>query len=339
MFGQTGSGKTHTMQALLEKATRELFDTGVGPVLVGAFEIAGRTLRDLQDPEHPEKELKVMAHVQEDAAACPGMLEEKRRSSSRVSNKVKGLRWCTANSAGELLQLSKRAQEHRTTRATQANKVSSRSHSVLRIGRSESDICLTLVDCAGSERNEDSTNHNAQDRKDAADINSTIFTLKECFRVMREARGKQPPFRDSLLTRVLADAFTSEETMVVAIGTVSPSARDTEHTIETLKSMQLLQGTQMTYEIREDVKDDTPVVKHPRAWTDQEVRDWFAQAANGRGESWVHNLPTATDGKMFVRLTAARFTQICGSNKELGDALFGELRGEMKRADEAKRKR
>merc|ERR1712045_1007942 len=118
--------------------------------------------------------------------------------------------------------------------------------------------------------------------------------------------------------------------MVVAVGTVSPAARDTEHSIETLKSMQLLQGTQMTFENREDVKDDTPVVKHPRAWVDQEVRDWFSSAADGRGEPWVHALPSACDGKMLVRMPAARFTPMCGGNKELGDAIFKDLRDAMK---------
>lgn len=335
MFGQTGSGKTHTIQALLEKAAHQLFESGLGQVYVGAFEIAGKSMRDLQDPSNPGKELKVMVDLNVEAS-CPGQLEEK--GCNRVSTKVKGLRWCAASSPTELLQLSRQAQEQRTTRATQANSVSSRSHSVLRIGRSEGDICLTLVDCAGSERNEDSTHHNAQARKDAADINSTIFTLKECFRVMREPTGQQPPFRDSLLTRVLADAFTSEGAFVFAIGTVSPAARDTEHSVETLKALQMLQGTQMTFQIREDVKDDTPTVKHPRTWSEEEVRTWFAQAAGGRGEPWVHSLPGATDGKMLVRMPATRFVQMCGSNKELGDNIFKELRGEMQHADNSKRR-
>ena len=89
-------------------------------------------------------------------------------------------------------------------------------------------------------------------RKDAAEINSTIFALKECFRVMRSSRG-QPPYRESLLTRVLSDSFASDQAMVVAIGTVSPSAKDTEHSIGTLRALQQLQGTQMSFEEREDI--------------------------------------------------------------------------------------
>ena len=46
-----------------------------------------------------------------------------------------------------------------------------------------------------------------------------------------EAPAGQPPYRESLLTRVLSDSFGSDEAMVVAIGTVSPAAKDTEHSI------------------------------------------------------------------------------------------------------------
>jgi len=335
MFGQTGSGKTHTMQALLQKVSEQLCgEGGLDKICLGAFEIAGKTMRDLQDPENPKKELKAM--VDANADMLPGQLEDER---SRVSTKIHGLRWCSAQSSTELLQLVTEAQERRATRATQANAVSSRSHSVLRIGRTEDDVRLTLVDCAGSERNEDTTHHTAQDRKDAADINSTIFALKECFRTMRSADGQRPPFRDSLLTRVLADSLTSDDAMVVAIGTVSPSSKDTEHSIETLKSLQLLQGTQMTYEKREDIKDQDSAFKHPRTWSEEQVREWFGKAAEGQGEPWVSSLPKGTDGKLFVRWTNKRFAQVCGGDSELGDAIFKHLHQEMHNVDQAKRRK
>ena len=66
-------------------------------------------------------------------------------------------------------------------------RTSSRSHAVFRL------LCgggsLTLVDRAGSERREDATQHDARSRRDATEINSTIFALKECFRVMRSSKG------------------------------------------------------------------------------------------------------------------------------------------------------
>ena len=141
---------------------------------------------------------------------------------------------------------------------------------------------LTLVDCAGSERRQDTTQHDSQGQKDtrhggrqyweavssgspakeSAEINATIFALKagpslaragivvelvlqqECFRAMRSPKGQwwprlcfaaslrdlvevsgcreirelRPPFRGSLLTRVLSDSFSSTDAMIVAIG-------------------------------------------------------------------------------------------------------------------------
>eukprot|EP00930_Biecheleria_cincta_P032332 TRINITY_DN22430_c0_g2_i1.p1 TRINITY_DN22430_c0_g2~~TRINITY_DN22430_c0_g2_i1.p1 ORF type:complete len:654 (+),score=112.27 TRINITY_DN22430_c0_g2_i1:148-2109(+) len=332
MFGQTGSGKTHTMQALLQRASEELFQDGcLTHVCVGAFEIAGKAIRDLQDPENPDKELKVMVNIVCDTADGD--------QSSGMATRVHGLKWSAAASAEELLQLCRDAQGRRATRQTQANKVSSRSHSVIRIGRQEDDICLTLVDCAGSERNEDSTHHTAQDRKDAADINGTIFTLKECFRVMRSGNGQRPPFRDSLLTRVLADSLTSKDAKVIAIGTISPASKDTEHSLETLKSLQLLQGTQMTYTTREDVRDAVAAAQHPRTWSEETVRQWLQTAGNGRAEAWAGTLTRGTDGKMLVRWPVSRFIQLCGSNQELGNAVYAELHDEMKRCDDARHRR
>merc|ERR1712100_724705 len=136
-----------------------------------------------------------------------------------------GLTAIEIDSPSDLLTLLEEAQARRTTRATQANDTSSRSHAVYRIRlyteatQANDTAVLTLVDCAGSERNADSTHHDAQSLKDAAEINSTIFALKECFRVMRSSKAQQPPYRSSLLTRVLSDSFASEQALIVAIGT------------------------------------------------------------------------------------------------------------------------
>jgi kinesin family protein 2/24 len=75
----------------------------------------------------------------------------------------------------------------RATSATHCNAASSRSHAVLRLtcqlapragdeypatGR------LTLVDCAGSERKEDNMHHSAEQRKETAEINASLYALK-----------------------------------------------------------------------------------------------------------------------------------------------------------------
>jgi kinesin family protein 2/24 len=319
MFGQTGSGKTHTISAVLRRTSDQLFSppsNEQGPTVFGlvAFEIAGRSMRDLLDASAVQKDLKIM--------------EDKDRRT-----RVLGLRVCEVHSAEELISLVQGAMSSRTTRATRVNDVSSRSHAVVRIWHrslsrtGDSNIVdsyggipagaavLTLVDCAGSERREDSAHHDAQSRKAAAEINSTIFALKECFRVMRAPRGQQPPFRESLLTRVLSDSFSSGQALNVAIGTVSPSATDTEHSIGTLRALQQLQGTSMSFETRDDVSVKVKHCEpHPRSWSDADVRQWLESAAGGDGRCHSAALSKGTDGKIIVRWPVQRFIMLCGGD-------------------------
>lgn len=310
MFGQTGSGKTHTMSGLCQRAAQHIFQSE-SLVTLTAFEIAGKVMRDLLD--HSSKELKI-------------------REDKSGKTQILGLQGSEASSPEALLSQLREAQAGRATRATQVNETSSRSHAVFRI--TKGDATLTLVDCAGSERREDSTQHDARSRKDAAEINSTIFALKECFRVMRSSKG-QPPYRESLLTRVLSDSFGSDEAMVVAIGTVSPSAKDTEHSIGTLRALQQLQGTQMIFDEREDVgkpkqEVEKPKEVHPKAWSEAEVRQWVEEAAAGRAKQFAAAVSKGTDGKNLLRWPNQRFVQLCGGDEDLGNKLYQELRVKMR---------
>ncbi|CAK9117622.1 unnamed protein product [Durusdinium trenchii] len=302
MFGQTGSGKTHTMSGLFRRAAQHIFRSE-SSVTLTAFEIAGKVMRDLLDQS--SKELKI-------------------REDKSGKTQILGLQGSDISSPDALLSGLTQAQGGRATRATQVNETSSRSHAVFCI--TKGDATLTLVDCAGSERREDATQHDARSRKDAAEINSTIFALKECFRVMRSSKG-QPPYRESLLTRVLADSFGSAEALVVAIGTVSPAAKDTEHSIGTLRALQQLQGTQMLFDEREDVgkpkaEVEKPKESHPKSWSETEVRQWLEEAAGGRAKQFAACVSKGTDGKNLLRWPNVRFVQLCGGDDDLGNKLY-----------------
>jgi len=324
MFGQTGSGKTHTMGRLLDRAVDHIFNESTKAnkplrVTLEAFEIFGRGMRDLLNITGNAGELKV-------------------REDKNHKTQIVGLSALEVCSSRGLLMALEDAQKRRTTRATQANDTSSRSHAVYRIrlhseGSKEGAAVLTLVDCAGSERNGDSTHHDAQCRKDAAEINSTIFALKECFRSMRSPNGQLPPYRESLLTMVLKDSFANDLALVVAIGTVSPSASDTEHSLGTLRSLQQLQGTQMIYEVKEDVKKPkVQEVQHPRNWSEEEVHQWLQAAIGGRARRHAGSLAKGTDGKILVRWPVVRFKQLCGGDDDLGTQLYQDLRQRIKAA-------
>ena len=128
---------------------------------------------------------------------------------------------------------------------------------------------LTLVDCAGTERKEDSALHDAARRKEAAEINQSLHALKQCMRQWALAQQQQQqhdeqsspdggaaprrapapaphiPFRESALTRVLSGSFTRRDTLLTVVGTVSPSASDTEHTLSTLKTVAAAVGIEV----------------------------------------------------------------------------------------------
>lgn len=260
------------------------------------------------------------------------MQDEKSRT------RVVGLTEREASSTEELLSLVQQAKTARKTRATQTHEESSRSHMVLRLnlvsapspnGRSHG--TLALVDCAGSERKEDSSHHDEQSRKDAGEINTSLFALKECFRALRTpAKGQLPPFRESFLTRVLSDSFVDERALVLAIGTVSPSSSDTEHSLCTLRALQQLQGApRPSLEAREDVAAPPPKLKvqHPKAWSDAEVRAWLCEAANGRARGHVEKgLKKGTDGANLMRWNVQRFIQLCNGDGSVGERLYKELR-------------
>merc|ERR1711862_215952 len=142
------------------------------------------------------------------------------------------------------------------TDATCVNAVSSRSHSVCRIsivrerqlvGR------LLLVDCAGTERSRDTLYFKSHTQKESAEINSSLFALKDCIRFRQAAihrqRGlaqegplKLPSVRATPLTKVLAESLISASAQLAAIATVSPNATDAEHTIDTLRTVYTLSG-------------------------------------------------------------------------------------------------
>jgi len=309
MFGQTGSGKTHTMHGIVERATSHIFAGCDASFHLSAFEITGKSMRDLLCADSG-RELR--------------LLDDKANRTRIVGATV-----LEAKSSDELLEAIVESQARRATKATQANDTSSRSHAVYQISGLRGAM-LTLVDCAGSERREDTTQHDAQQQKEAAEINATIFALKECFRVMRAPKGgQQPPYRSSLLTRVLSDSFGNQDARVVAIGTVSPSASDTEHCLSTVRSLLELQGSKLAFEEKDDIVRRRVVEPHPRTWTEAAVKQLLESAANAAAKRHVVRLTKGTDGKNLIRWPVQRFAQLCEGNAMLGQKLFDELRLRM----------
>jgi kinesin family protein 2/24 len=209
---------------------------------------------------------------------------------------------------------------------------------------------LTLVDCAGTERKEDSMWHDAERRKEGAEINQSLHALKECMRhwlLVQDGKTAHIPFRESARTRVLADSFMRADTQITVVGTVSPSCTDTEHTLTTLKTVASVAGTDHTIrEVKKDVKplevapaaDTLP----PKVWEHERVRSWLAEAVSSRGERLAELLPLLPDGmtgKTLMRMSAVQIKQHWGAPEQLAAALFHELRVETKKAEANKANR
>uniref|UniRef100_A0A7S4RRJ6 Kinesin motor domain-containing protein n=1 Tax=Alexandrium monilatum TaxID=311494 RepID=A0A7S4RRJ6_9DINO len=238
VFGQTGSGKTYTMRHIERMAAEELFgrlDEG-SQVSLTYFELAGRKALDLLTDQKTEIRLR----EEEDGCFRPHDCEE-----------------ALVGSADELLRIMGEAASRRATDATTVNSSSSRSHAVCRIsilrergapGR------LLLVDCAGTERSRDTLYFKGQNVKESAEINSSLFALKDCIRSRQAAVHRQgsrpqdgvplklPSVRATPLTKVLAESLISTSAQLAAIATVSPNATDAEHTIDTLRTVYTLSG-------------------------------------------------------------------------------------------------
>jgi len=245
MFGQTGSGKTYTMNALMELASRDIFDA-IGErdaehVTLKAFEIAGKKCVDLMS--HQRTELRLLDN------------EDGRTN-------VVGAFEVPVASPEETVSAFREALVRRKTGSHGRNEESSRSHCVcvVELPAASGGGSLILVDCAGTERRQDTEQHSAERTRESAEINASLHALKECIRYrakeQRQAtradeRGEDPekarqqvhvPYRGSYLTRVLHESFTKPGSFLAAFGTISPAAIDSEHTLSTLRTLQLLMG-------------------------------------------------------------------------------------------------
>lgn len=223
MYGQTGSGKTYTMRSIYEQAADDIF-SGIGgqTVTVSFIEHFGENSFDMLNQGAP-----CQLTTAQDGSVHPFPCVE-----VEVSNPM------------ELLALIELAGKLRATAATGVHDQSSRSHALCRIFVESGDVegCITLVDLAGSEHRVDNAEHNAERRKEGAKINASLAALKECIRA-RASHSKFIAFRQNRLTQLLRGCFLPgghHETVVVA--TVSPSSKDTEHSLNTLRHACIMDG-------------------------------------------------------------------------------------------------
>jgi len=364
MYGQTGSGKTHTMEHLEKTAMQALFRgeprgpnplKGAEQIRVAYFEIAGKKCADLLSPARNDIALKeVGGGVNGGVNGAHGSMDP--AEYRKLDVQLIGACEPTVCSVAELETIVAAGKARRATSATHCNAASSRSHAVLRLTcclASGATGRLTLVDCAGSERKEDNVHHSAEQRRETAEINASLYALKECVR-MRKMQHQRPeggghvhvPYRSSHLTRVLMECFVRPDAQLGVIGTVSPASVDTEHSVSTLKTVGLIGGCEDgdgVVEEREDVSKNLKIgedgavtetvverVVAPVRWSNAHIRAFMERAGNEKFAGRV-TVPLSLVGRDVVRMSPLALQKICGGDKKLAEALHNKIRDEIQR--------
>jgi len=204
---------------------------------------------------------------------------------------------------------------------------------------------LNLVDLAGSERKHDSMYHDADRRRECAEINSSLMALKECIRyralqAMDPSKTIHVPYRGSSLTRVLKDSLDSPTAFTTVIATASPCANDTEHTMGTFDTVSRLTGLEKAIqETTEEVEVWTPPqieLVPPAKWDAKALQEWLLALPN-KYEKCVQKVPKSMTGKQFMQLSVDRLGQMMdlrSVDMALAHQLYNRIRGEAKKVQD-----
>ena len=250
MYGQTGSGKTHTMEAVHACLAEQVFGGGndgaprAAPHAAAGCVFPAAAAGDVLEVEVLAVEVLGRRCVDLSTRAECSLLQQPRGGLEiRAAGGLEPGRPC-ARSAAELQSLLRTLLAGRSTAATGSNATSSRSHALvqLRLRRTGGTAGrLTLLDCAGSEWSTDSAHHCPKRRAEGAEINASLHALKQCIRLHAERQrcgGKgHVPFRESVLTRLLAESFEAADARMAVLGCVAPAATDVEHSVGTMRAV------------------------------------------------------------------------------------------------------
>ncbi|XP_030046105.1 kinesin-like protein KIFC2 [Microcaecilia unicolor] len=237
-YGQTGSGKTYTMEGspenpgINQQALRALFkemeareDLWKYSVTLNMVEIYNEVIKDLLGKDSQEK-LDIKLHPD-----GSGQLH------------VPGLTSVEVSSFRRLKKVLLVGRRNRATYCTNMNERSSRSHALLTVTITGTDLTtgtktsgkLNLVDLAGSERVWKS-GAEGERLKEAQNINKSLLALGEVIQALR-AKQSHVPFRNSKLTYLLQDSLGKGNKTVMMVQ-ISPLEKNVGETVCSLKFAQ-----------------------------------------------------------------------------------------------------
>lgn len=217
-YGQTGSGKTHTIgispkscDAMVQRTLSYLFSLNHRPSC-SFIEIYNEEIIDLLLDERIPLNLRATGGPHSRLSAC-----------------IVGLTEAPLDSLESALGLLRLGCSNRTTKSTQMNSESSRSHAVYTLKLPQG-CSFSFVDLAGSERLKRTLCRGVAARESIS-INTGLLALGNVISALY-LNKKHVPFRDSKLTRILEPCLSSH---LLFIACVSPLQEDLNETANTLK--------------------------------------------------------------------------------------------------------
>ena len=184
-----------------------------------------------------------------------------------------------AEDKNEMVRVLEEALKLRSIEVTERNPISSRSHAILTIKLNDDMGSIRLVDLAGSERNYETVKMTPKMHRESADINKSLFALKDCFRAYNtlskgltraeyqikvplmssvnikqkerqtvlDVKGKKMMsakvrlnYRAHILTRCLRECFSEKDHITHVVACLSPTSTDIEHSLNTLNHVSLM---------------------------------------------------------------------------------------------------
>mmetsp|Transcript_12877 Transcript_12877/g.36204 ORF Transcript_12877/g.36204 Transcript_12877/m.36204 type:complete len:790 (+) Transcript_12877:511-2880(+) len=242
-YGQTGAGKTFTMEGTISspgisgQAMSDLFllanerQTADFSVTISVFEVYNDMVRD---------------QMVENSAGS--RLEIKQTKDGQMH--IPELTELEVHSPQEVASLMRTARRNRATFATNLNKHSSRSHSILRVSVSSKCLLtgkqtvgkLQLVDLAGSERASKMDGNSAR-LKETSAINKSLSALGDVLYALGN-KASHVPFRNSKLTYALQDSLCPGAKVLMLLA-ASPNAASIKETINTLNFGVRVRGVEL----------------------------------------------------------------------------------------------
>eukprot|EP01029_Cantina_marsupialis_P015346 TRINITY_DN33678_c5_g1_i1.p1 TRINITY_DN33678_c5_g1~~TRINITY_DN33678_c5_g1_i1.p1 ORF type:complete len:536 (+),score=144.50 TRINITY_DN33678_c5_g1_i1:115-1722(+) len=220
-YGQTGSGKTFTMTGTEQQLEQRSGQNGQQFVTGIVHESMQYLVQ--KKMEDPSISLKI-SYVEVYNEQVVDLLDPSKGSLNVRYTKsrdfyVQDLLLIDCDSIEEIMEVLSEGARNRTVGSHKLNQDSSRSHALfeIRVKRGSTIGKLAFTDLAGSERTK-ITAPNGRSLKESSSINKSLFTLNQIITALSApVRPPHIPYRDSQLTKLLADALGgSAQTLLIA---------------------------------------------------------------------------------------------------------------------------